>query len=61
MEMPIEPLRNLPMNEFATFLPFTDSREADNMYQSIIQIFRASQTSTIIRCDYGADENFINC
>lgn len=26
--MPIEPLRNLPTNEFATFLPFTDSREA---------------------------------
>lgn len=27
MEMPIEPLRDLSTDEFATFLPFTDSHE----------------------------------
>lgn len=49
---------DLPTNEFATFPPFAP-RRPNNMYQSIIQIFRRCHTSVIIirPIPRAADEN----
>jgi len=58
---------NLPTNEFATFPPFTDSREAKQYVPINYSDFSvlSQTTAIIIHFDYEARENFmdrrINC